>query len=91
MPQCIVCHSEQSREERVDQVFNLGDRYVLVAGVPATVCVDCGERWFSGEAAERCRVLVHEGPKAERTMPMEVFDYAPSKADSPLPQLGRRG
>ena len=49
MPVCPVCHAEESREERVDEVFRIDGEYVLVGGIPAMVCARCGEQAFSRE------------------------------------------
>ena len=46
MAECAVSHGKNLREEPVDKVFDAGRRYVLVAGMPATVCQGCGERSF---------------------------------------------
>ena len=48
MSECMVCHGKRLRAEPVDKVFNTDGRYVLVTGMPLTVCQDCGERSFRG-------------------------------------------
>ena len=58
MPACPVCHAEESREERVDEGFHIDGQYVLVGGIPAVVCVRCGEQAFSRETTERVRAMV---------------------------------
>ena len=78
MRQCIVCRSNRFGEESIDKVFNVDGRYVLISGIPSTVCQNCGERSFSAEATERARLLVHETPAGTlaKSVPMEVFEYA---------------
>ena len=78
MSACMVCHGKRLREELVDKVFNAGDRYVLVTGIPSMVCQDCDERSFSREATERARLLVHDPPKGTpaKSMPMQVYEFA---------------
>ena len=75
MPACPVCHAEESREERVDEVFRIDGQYVLVGGVPAVVCVRCGEQTFSRETTERVRAMVHGEAKAAKGVSMQVFDF----------------
>ena len=75
MPACPVCNAEESREELVDEVFQIDGRYVLVGGIPAAVCVRCGEQAFSRETTEKVRLLVHGEAKATRHVPMQVFDF----------------
>ena len=78
MSACPVCHAEesQSREERVDEVFRIDGQYVLVGGIPAVVCVRCGEQAFSRETTERVRAMVHGEAKATKSVSMQVFDFA---------------
>ncbi len=77
MSQCIVCRGNRLGKESIDKVFNVDGRYVLITGVPSTVCHNCGERSFSPEATERARMLVNETPTGTRakSVPMEVFEY----------------
>jgi len=78
MSECIVCRGKCLGEEPVDKVFNADGRHVPVAGMPATVCQDCGERSFSREATERARLLVHDPPEgaSAKSVPMQVYDFA---------------
>ena len=78
MSECVVCHGKRLRAEQVDKVFNADGRYVLVTGMPSTVCQDCGERSFSREATERARLLVHDPPadSPAKSVPMQVYEFA---------------
>ena len=86
MSECVVCHGKRLRAEPVDKVFHAEGRYVLVTGMPSTVCQDCGERSFSREATERARLLVHDPPEdvPVKLVPlyrgteqaMQVYDFA---------------
>ena len=78
MSECMVCYGKSLREETLDKVFNADGRYVLVAGMPSTVCQGCGERSFSREATERARLLVHDPPAdaPAKSVPMQVYDFA---------------
>lgn len=78
MPECLVCPGKRLRAEPVDKVFHDGGRYVLVTGMPSTVCQDCGERSFSREATERARLLVHDPPEdaPARSVPMQIYEFA---------------
>ena len=75
MSTCIVCHAEESREERVDEVFKVDGRYVLVTGAPSTVCRRCGERSFRRETTEKVRLMVHSKAQAAKSVPMQVYEY----------------
>ena len=75
MPVCPVCHAEESREERVDEVFRIDGQCVLVGGIPAAVCARCGEQAFSRETVEKVRSIVHGEAKATKPVSMQVFDF----------------
>ena len=74
---CGVCHGRESRGESVEEVFSVDGRYVLVGGVPSTVCQRCGERSFSRETTREGRHnLVHGEAKAAKSVPMQVYEFA---------------
>ena len=73
---CNACGSAERRDEAVDEVFNVDGDYVLVARVPSTVCLRCGERSFSRHTTEKVRLLVHEQAKSPRSVPLRVYEYA---------------
>ena len=75
MSVCPVCHAKEGREERVDEVFRMDGQYVLVRGIPAVVCVRCGERAVSRETTERVRAMIHGEAKAAKSISMQVFDF----------------
>ena len=66
----------ESREELVDEVFCIEGQYVLVGGIPAEVCVRCGEQSFSRETAERVRMLVRDEADVEAEVLMRVYEFA---------------
>ena len=39
MFKCSVCNSEESHQKNVQEVFQIDGKYVLVDGIPATVCM----------------------------------------------------
>ena len=76
MPVCPVCHAEESREERVDEVFRIDGEYDLVGGIPAIICARCGEQALSRETVDKIRTMVHGEAKATKSVSMQVFDFA---------------
>ncbi len=76
MSVCAVCHGKNLQEQLVDKVFNVNGRYVLVTGIPTTVCRNCGERSFSGETTEKVRRLVHSGVNPKESVSMPVYEFA---------------
>lgn len=72
---CGVCNGKESRRKLVEEVFRVGDRYVLVGGVPSTVCERCGERAFSRETTEKVRRIARDRAKAAKSVPMQVYEF----------------
>ena len=75
MPDCPVCGADPSRDGLVEDVFRVGDRYVLIGRIPARVCVRCGEQSFSRATAERIRRMAHGGAEPVRSVPLTVFEF----------------
>lgn len=75
MAKCEVCGGREFRRAEVDEVFHVDARYVLVEHVPATVCVQCGEKTFDAEAAESIRLMLHDQRPPTRAVAMEVFAF----------------
>ena len=76
MTACPVCHATNSKTELVSKIFDFDGEYVLVEGIPATVCQSCGERTFSAETVEQTRRIIGNGSATARTVPLQVYDYA---------------
>lgn len=76
MWKCSICSSHNYREEHVNEVFNINERLLLVEGIPAQVCSNCGEKYYSRETTEKIRKMVHEGKKPAKSVKMDVFEFA---------------
>jgi len=76
MFKCTVCASQESKEELVEDVFQINGKYVLVDHIPATVCTRCGEESFSRENTEKIRQLVHGQAKPKKSIALDVFEFA---------------
>jgi HTH-type transcriptional regulator / antitoxin MqsA len=72
---CSICHSHESREELVEEIFHIDGKSVLVDRIPVTVCVRCGEKTFSRETTEKVHLLVHGQAKPTKSIPLEVFEF----------------
>ncbi len=75
MFRCHVCGATEAHQESVDEVFVINGKYVLVEGIPASICARCGEATFSRETTERIRRMVHGAAQPVRAVAMEVFAY----------------
>lgn len=68
-------HTEDFVDRRVRYKVDLGDRIVVVENVPARVCEQTGEEFFSPATAERIWKIVHGGERPARVMQADVYDY----------------
>lgn len=72
---CEVCGRDRFEEQRVNRSFQVGEKLVLVEGIPARVCTHCGEANFDAAVAEKIRQLVHEPHTPHRVIETEVLRY----------------
>jgi len=75
----LTSHNEGAAEARqalVYEVFVINGKYVLVEGIPASICARCGEATFSRETTEQIRRMVQGEAQPVRAVAMEVFVYA---------------
>ena len=74
---CNVCNAKEGRMVTVEEeVFRVDGRYVLVGGVPSTVCQRCGNRSFTRETTEKVRLMVHGRAATTKSVPMQVYEFA---------------
>jgi YgiT-type zinc finger domain-containing protein len=70
-----VCGKTESRQELVNEVFDIDGKPVRVEQIPATVCAHCGEPVFSRDTAERVRRMVHGKAKPIKSIQLDAFAY----------------
>jgi YgiT-type zinc finger domain-containing protein len=66
---------ETFAEMNVTYALELDGKFVLVENVPARVCVETGERFFSPETVERLQEMIWES-KPNRFIETPVFQFA---------------
>lgn len=73
---CDVCYSRLARVETLDKVLRIDGEFVMVYGIPAEVCVDCGEEMFSDDDIERIRATLHGGGrKTAKRVTLDAYDF----------------
>ena len=63
-------------EQTVTYSLELDGKFVLVEHVPARVCVETGERFFSPEVVERLQKIISDHRRPTRTIETPVFEFA---------------
>ena len=69
-------YKETMVEKKVRYVLELEGRFVIIESVPARVCLETGERFFSPETVERLQQITWEQKKPSRVVETPVFEFA---------------
>ncbi|MCI8272722.1 MAG: type II toxin-antitoxin system MqsA family antitoxin [Clostridia bacterium] len=56
---CFICKGDLE-EKKVNYVVDLEETIIIVKGVPAKVCNQCGEQYFDDETAENIEKIVNQ-------------------------------
>ncbi len=62
-------------ETKVTYSLEYGGKFYIIEQVPARVCRETGEQFFSPETVEHIQTLIKGGRKPTRLMETPVFDY----------------
>jgi len=68
--------TEKMEERLVTYTMDVDGRIIVIEHVPARVCLETGEQYFSPQTVERVHAIVHGGAKPARTLTMPVYDFA---------------
>ena len=63
-------------DQRVTHKLESNGKIIIVENVPARVCLETGERFFSPETVERLQQLVWEKQEPARVVEVPVFEFA---------------
>jgi YgiT-type zinc finger domain-containing protein len=67
--------NETMVDAKVTYTLELGGRFYIVEHVPARVCRETGEQFFSPETVERVQALIKEGKPPSRVVETPVYEY----------------
>ena len=68
--------NETMIDQRVTYTIDIDGRLVVIENVPARVCVETGEQFFSPQTVERIHQIVRGEQKPVRTISTPVFEFA---------------
>jgi YgiT-type zinc finger domain-containing protein len=63
-------------ERNVTYTLEVEGQIVVVENVPARICEETGEQYFSPETVERLQELIWEEKEPKRTIEVPVFEFA---------------
>ena len=61
---CVICKKGETGRNTATVVLNRGEMTLVVKGVPAQVCLNCGEEYVEEEAAARLMQIAEEAATA---------------------------
>lgn len=56
---CFMCKG-QLQEKKVNYVVDLENTIIIIKGVPAKVCTQCGEQYFDDKTSENIEKIVEQ-------------------------------
>jgi YgiT-type zinc finger domain-containing protein len=62
-------------ETEVTYTLDLDGKFYIIEHVPARVCQESGEQFFSPETVERIQALIRGGKKPTRVVETPVYEY----------------
>jgi YgiT-type zinc finger domain-containing protein len=67
---------ETMTETEVTYTVEFGGKFYIIEHVPARVCRETGEQFFSPDTVERIQNLIKGGKKPARVVETPVYEYA---------------
>ena len=63
-------------EQKVTYTLEINGKFIIIENVPAKVCLETGERFFSPEIVEQLQKMIWEDRKPTRVIETPVFEFA---------------
>ena len=63
-------------EQKVTYTLEKDGKFVIVENVPAKVCLETGEQFFSPETVQRLQQMIWEGEKPKKIIETPVYEFA---------------
>ena len=63
METCYFCSKGILEDKKVTVDFRWGNKLVVIEDVPAKVCNECGEKYYSAEVSKEMEKIAIEGKK----------------------------
>lgn len=62
-------------EEKVNYTLKINGKFIIIENLPARVCVETGERFFSPEIVEILQQMIWEERRPNRLIEIPVCDF----------------
>lgn len=74
--------NETMVEQKVTYTLQLDDKLIIIENVPARVCLESGEKFFSPDTVEKLQETIWENKKPRRIIETPVYEFVKVKLDS---------
>ena len=71
---CVICRQGETKAGTVTVTLQRGETTVIIKGVPAQVCENCGEYYLDENVTERIMAMGEEAVK--KNVEVEILRYA---------------
>jgi YgiT-type zinc finger domain-containing protein len=71
---CVICKTGEARSGHATVTLERGATVIIVKGVPASVCDNCGEYYLAEEIADRIYAQAEDA--VQRKAEVEIVNYA---------------
>ena len=68
--------SETMKETKVTYTLEMDGKFVIIENVPARVCEETGEQFFSPDTVERLQKTIWEHKKPKKTIETPIYEFA---------------
>lgn len=62
-------------EQKVNYTLEMDGKLIVVENVPARLCLETGERFFSPETVERLQQIIWKRNKPSRMLEVPVYEF----------------
>ena len=76
MDECLECGSRNFSEQIVNKIYEINGNPVIVREIPAIVCDNCGEKYFSGTTHDKIMKLIYDTDIVPETETMNSYHFA---------------
>ncbi len=71
---CAICGGNLRKEAAKLELWVDG-KLIVIEDVPATVCENCGEKYFSAKVSKQIDKLIESDTEAKRKLEVPVFSF----------------
>lgn len=75
MDECVICGSKHFTEQLVNKIYEIDGSPVIVRNIPAMVCNNCGEKYFSGTIHDKIMSMIYNNESSAVRVEVKSYEY----------------